>query len=129
MTILSWVESDTHALFLAENFRTEPADLVNLGQVNEQNIDLVFIIGVIFVFPDLFPEIHLHRATGTFMFSICILNLSAIELTPEIDNVIITRALENGLADERSKLPHTEIHPLLDARIFLFRQRVDDDHM
>jgi hypothetical protein len=92
-------------LFPAENFGTKPTDFVNFGKIDQQCVYLVFVVWAIFIFLDLFSKIEVNGSLSTMPGStIRIFNLCAIELTSEFNNVIITRTLENGLADECPEL-------------------------
>src|SRR5262245_60677159 len=59
---------------------------------------------MVFILLDLFSEIHLHSADCFFVFTIRILDLSAIELAISFDDVIVSCAFKDRLADERADL-------------------------
>src|SRR5262245_57670900 len=59
---------------------------------------------MVLILLDLFSEIHLHSADCFFVFTIRILNLSAIEPAVAFDDVIVSGVFKNWLADERADL-------------------------
>src|SRR5215470_11816067 len=67
---------------------------------------------MISILPDLFSEIHLHSADRAFVFPIHIFNLRAIELAISFNDVIVSCAFKDRLADERAKLQsaYTDFH-------------------
>src|SRR5262245_12025844 len=67
---------------------------------------------MVLILLDLFSEIHLHSADCFFVFTIRILDLSAIELAVSFDDVIVSSAFKNRLADERADLQsaNTDFH-------------------
>jgi hypothetical protein len=54
-------------LLAAKDFWSEPANLVNLWHIDDWSVNLTFIVGMVFVFLDLFSQIHYHHAIGGFI--------------------------------------------------------------
>src|SRR5215510_5960581 len=99
-------------MLAAKGFRSEPANFIYHRHINYQNVNLAFVVWAVFVFLDLLPKVDVNSASSAEWLSIRLLDLRAIEFAVSFDDVIVSGAFKDRLADERADLQsaHTDFH-------------------
>jgi hypothetical protein len=99
LIVLGWSYPDTNILFVVKDFRAEPANLINLRDIDEENIN--FGAAVTFT---AFTQTKRYRSSALSNFTIGVFYLCSIQLASPINDEIIATKLPNRFGNDGAYL-------------------------